>query len=280
MQFVGKALARRLESAEEMPQVDCARMFQQLRSEVGAAFEPFCGGHMIFAGLNSPIGHAGGWVSTVPSRHRIWTPRSLLPRARRASATRSVPAHRPELAGTSQRSPIHDRRAEQSALPRPGFQRARHCAVRGASPARQCRGSRPAFRPRVPQLLREGRRAGRIRRHAGARFSVFPELSPLSLRWTKFPWLRPPGVSSRSTVCLPCSGRARCPVPRPRHPNDAAGYPTEGCRRGGMRTGSRGHARRNHFRAQLRAAGFPHRLQQGDGHQALGPILITDFQGT
>ena len=60
MQFVDKTLARRLESAEEMPQVDCARMFQKLRPEIGAAFEPFCGGHMIFAGLNSPIGHAAG----------------------------------------------------------------------------------------------------------------------------------------------------------------------------------------------------------------------------
>ena len=60
MQFVDKALARRLESAEEVPQVDCVRMFQQSRPEVGAAFEPFCGGHMMFAGLNSPIGHAAG----------------------------------------------------------------------------------------------------------------------------------------------------------------------------------------------------------------------------
>jgi len=60
MKFVDKALARRLESAEEMPQVDCARMLQKLRPEIGAAFEPFCGGHVIFAGLNSPIGHAAG----------------------------------------------------------------------------------------------------------------------------------------------------------------------------------------------------------------------------
>jgi GNAT superfamily N-acetyltransferase len=60
MPFVDIALARRLESAEEMPQVDCARMMQQLRPEVGAAFEPICGGHMMFAGLNSPIGHAAG----------------------------------------------------------------------------------------------------------------------------------------------------------------------------------------------------------------------------
>ena len=60
MHFVDQALARRLESAEEMPQVDCARMLQKLQPEIGAAFEPFCGGHMIFAGLNSPIGHASG----------------------------------------------------------------------------------------------------------------------------------------------------------------------------------------------------------------------------
>jgi ribosomal protein S18 acetylase RimI-like enzyme len=60
MQFVDKALARRLESAEEIPQVDCARMLQKLRPEIGADFAPICGGHMMFAGLNSPIGHAAG----------------------------------------------------------------------------------------------------------------------------------------------------------------------------------------------------------------------------
>jgi ribosomal protein S18 acetylase RimI-like enzyme len=60
MQFVDKAFARRLESAEEIPQVDCARMLQKLRPEIGADFSPICGGHMMFAGLNSPIGHAAG----------------------------------------------------------------------------------------------------------------------------------------------------------------------------------------------------------------------------
>lgn len=60
MQFVDKALARRLEAAEEIPQVDCARMFQILHPEVGAAFEPICGGHMMFVGVDSPIGHACG----------------------------------------------------------------------------------------------------------------------------------------------------------------------------------------------------------------------------
>jgi GNAT superfamily N-acetyltransferase len=60
MQFVDKALARRLETCEEMPQVLYARAFQKSRPEVGAAEEEICGGHMIFAGLGSPIGRATG----------------------------------------------------------------------------------------------------------------------------------------------------------------------------------------------------------------------------
>jgi ribosomal protein S18 acetylase RimI-like enzyme len=60
MQFVDKALARRFESVEEMPQVFYARVFQKTRPEIGAAEEEICGGHMIFAGLGSPIGRATG----------------------------------------------------------------------------------------------------------------------------------------------------------------------------------------------------------------------------
>jgi len=60
MQFVDKALARRLEAVEEMPQVFYARVFQQTRPEIGAAEEEICGGHMVFAGLGSPIGRATG----------------------------------------------------------------------------------------------------------------------------------------------------------------------------------------------------------------------------
>lgn len=60
MRFVDKALARRLESCEEMPQVLYARIFQKTRPEIGAAEEPICGGHMVFAGLGSPIGRATG----------------------------------------------------------------------------------------------------------------------------------------------------------------------------------------------------------------------------
>ncbi|MGC1647667.1 MAG: GNAT family N-acetyltransferase [Candidatus Sulfotelmatobacter sp.] len=60
MQFVDKALARRFESCEEMPQVLYARLFQKTCPEIGAAEEEICGGHMIFAGLGSPIGRATG----------------------------------------------------------------------------------------------------------------------------------------------------------------------------------------------------------------------------
>jgi GNAT superfamily N-acetyltransferase len=60
LRFVDQALARRLESAEEIPQVEYARLYGELRPDIGAAFEPICGGHMIFAGLNSPIGRAVG----------------------------------------------------------------------------------------------------------------------------------------------------------------------------------------------------------------------------
>jgi ribosomal protein S18 acetylase RimI-like enzyme len=60
MQFVDKAFARRLEAVEEMPQVFYARYFQTHRPEIGAAEEEICGGHMIFAGLGSPIGRAVG----------------------------------------------------------------------------------------------------------------------------------------------------------------------------------------------------------------------------
>jgi hypothetical protein len=60
MQFVDKALARRFEACEEMPQVFYAREFQKTRPAIGAAEEEICGGHMIFAGLGSPIGRTTG----------------------------------------------------------------------------------------------------------------------------------------------------------------------------------------------------------------------------
>jgi GNAT superfamily N-acetyltransferase len=60
MQFVDKGFARRLESCEEMPQVLYARIFGKTRPEIGAAEQEICGGHMVFAGLGSPIGRLTG----------------------------------------------------------------------------------------------------------------------------------------------------------------------------------------------------------------------------
>ena len=66
MDFVDKALARRFESAEEIPQVHHARVFQTLHPEIGAAEEEICGGHMIFAGVGSPVGRVTGMGFDAP----------------------------------------------------------------------------------------------------------------------------------------------------------------------------------------------------------------------
>jgi len=66
MQFVDRALARRLESAEEMPQVYHAQWCEKNQPNVGAAVEKISGGHMIFAGLGSPIGRAVGMGFATP----------------------------------------------------------------------------------------------------------------------------------------------------------------------------------------------------------------------
>lgn len=66
MQFVDRALARRFESAEEMPQVYHAQWCREHQPEIRAAVEQIAGGHMIFAGLGSPIGRAVGMGFAAP----------------------------------------------------------------------------------------------------------------------------------------------------------------------------------------------------------------------
>lgn len=66
MHFVDRALARRFEAAEEMPQVFHAHWAAKHQPEVGAAVQPISGGHMIFAGLGSPIGRAVGMGFAAP----------------------------------------------------------------------------------------------------------------------------------------------------------------------------------------------------------------------
>jgi GNAT superfamily N-acetyltransferase len=67
MQFVDRAVARRFESAEEMPQVHHAHADQKMRPHIGSAVEPIAGGHMMFAGLGSPIGRAVGMGFDAPA---------------------------------------------------------------------------------------------------------------------------------------------------------------------------------------------------------------------
>ena len=98
MEFVDKALARRLEAAEEIPQVQYALGYQKLRPEVGAAVEQICGGHMIFAGLGSPVGRATGLGLDRPFTPEVLDQVEAFYRSHGAPAQVDVcPLHEPEL---------------------------------------------------------------------------------------------------------------------------------------------------------------------------------------
>jgi ribosomal protein S18 acetylase RimI-like enzyme len=98
MQFVDKAFARRLEAVEEMPQVFYARLFQKQRPEIGAAEEEICGGHMIFAGLGSPIGRAVGMGLDQPFTAQDLDRIEQFYRSHKAPSQLDVcPLHDPEL---------------------------------------------------------------------------------------------------------------------------------------------------------------------------------------
>ena len=60
MKYVDANLARRMEAAEDVPQVEIARVLQRTHPEVGADILEIAGGHAVFAGLNSPVGRAIG----------------------------------------------------------------------------------------------------------------------------------------------------------------------------------------------------------------------------
>jgi acetyltransferase (GNAT) family protein len=60
MKYVDTNLARRMEAAEDVPQVEIARVLQRTHPEVGADILEIAGGHAVFAGLNSPVGRAIG----------------------------------------------------------------------------------------------------------------------------------------------------------------------------------------------------------------------------
>lgn len=60
MKFVDIEMARRLEAAEDVPQVEIARVLQRTHPEIGADILEIAGGHAVFAGANSPVGRAIG----------------------------------------------------------------------------------------------------------------------------------------------------------------------------------------------------------------------------
>lgn len=98
MQFVDQAFARRLESCEEMPQVEYARVFQKTRPELGAAAERISGGHMVFAGLGSPIGRATGIGLEQPLSASELDQIEQFYRAKKAPVQVDLcPIHRPEV---------------------------------------------------------------------------------------------------------------------------------------------------------------------------------------
>jgi len=113
MLFVDKALARRFEACEEMPQVLYARAFQKTRPEIGAAEEEICGGHMVFAGLGSPIGRAtGAGLGPAIYGGRLRSRRRVLPFAQRTGAGGLVSAARCGCVWDVQGARIRDRRVE------------------------------------------------------------------------------------------------------------------------------------------------------------------------
>jgi len=98
MQFVDNALARRFESCEEMPQVMYARIFKKTRPEIGAAEEEICGGHMIFAGLGSPIGRVTGAGFDRPiAKEDVDRIESFYRERNAPSQVDLTPLHRPEV---------------------------------------------------------------------------------------------------------------------------------------------------------------------------------------
>ena len=149
MQFVDKALARRFEACEEMPQVLYARVFQKTRPGIGAAEEEICGGHMVFAGLGSPIGRATGLgldpTLTAEDVDRV----EQFYRLHKAPAQVDLcPLHDPAVFEMFKERGYGDRGTEQRALPAIGSERA---------------VSRSSFW--LPDSPRAPGRSGRIRQH-------------------------------------------------------------------------------------------------------------------
>jgi hypothetical protein len=143
MQFVDRALARRFESAEEMPQVHHVRADQKMRPHIGSAVEPIAGGHMIFAGLGSPIGRAVGMGFDAPVTEADFDHVEKFYYERKAPAQLDYcPLSRPKPARNRPQARLHNRRAQQRSRPQTRSHRDLPARPRGLHhPPRQTRRS-------------------------------------------------------------------------------------------------------------------------------------------
>src|SRR5690348_3336487 len=69
--FLGRADARRMEAAEEFGALRYAQAMQERKPEMGAIWEQFLGGHIVFVARRSPVGrgHGLGFADAVTPEH-------------------------------------------------------------------------------------------------------------------------------------------------------------------------------------------------------------------
>ena len=266
MQFVDQAFARRLESAEEIPQVDCARMLQKLRPEIGADFAPICGGHMMFAGLNSPIGHAAGLGFEGPITAADLDCLEAFYRSHRAPAQLDIcPLTDPSvLELVSARG--YGMLELNNVLYRPIDSQEKFEIPSGI----EIRRSNPAEADVFSELLT---RSFFDKEKPPADFADmlaplfhFSECLTFVATCQRRPRRRRRGArhSRTSRLCF-VRGRHAARVPRPRNPDGSSSHSNESGGRSGLRTGRSRDTRRHHLRAQLQSARISNRVQQSNG---------------
>jgi hypothetical protein len=267
MQFVDKALARRFEACEEMPQVFYARDFQKTRPAIGAAEEEICGGHMIFAGLGSPIGRATGAgfdrQLTAEDLDRV----EQFYRSHHApSQVDLCPLHEPAVFemfkergySVAELNNVLYRRLdkEEKFSTPPGCEIRR--GVTEEAEAASAIVERAFFPDGAPEAF-TGLLTPLYQMEGAVTFvaSVEGKMAACGA-WTRHP--RTPGIrgvrsrnTGRVSRAWTADGTAACPFGR--------------SSRGGVRVRRCGHAGRDAFTAQLRAARISHGLQQGDSDQ-------------
>jgi hypothetical protein len=266
MQFVDKALARRFEACEEMPQVLYAREFQKSRPAIGAAEEEICRGHMIFAGLGSPIGRATG-----AGLDRPFTAEDL-DRVEQFYREHGAPSQ-------VDLCPLHEAPVFEMFKERGyGIAELNNVLYR-----RLDRDEKFAAAPAGCEI-RRGLREEAEASSAIVERAFFPDGAPEAFTGLITPLYQMEGavafvasVEGKMAACGAGAGHSRAPdirgvrgrdaggVSRTRVADGTAACAPGGSGRGRVRVCGCGHAGRNGLTAQLRAAGISRGLQQGYG---------------